>query len=63
VVLLVHPLLMGLSLVYFAEHYVIDVLAGWVLVGISFLIWAWIERPRRDSILQVTPNESELIDA
>jgi membrane-associated phospholipid phosphatase len=63
VVLLVHPLLMGLSLVYFAEHYVIDVLAGWVLVGISFLIWAWIERPRGDSILHVTPNESELIDA
>lgn len=31
--LLVYPLLMALALVYYAEHYVIDVLAGWLLAG------------------------------
>jgi PAP2 superfamily len=41
--LLVHPFLMGLSLVYLAEHYVIDVIAGWTIVGLSFWIWARIE--------------------
>jgi membrane-associated phospholipid phosphatase len=46
--LLVHPFLMALSLVYLAEHYVIDVLAGWALVGLSFLIWGWIERRRTE---------------
>ena len=31
-------------LVYLAEHYVIDVLAGWAVVGASFWIWARLER-------------------
>ena len=42
--MLLHPILMGLSLVYLAEHYVIDVLAGWFLVLISFWMWSRIER-------------------
>jgi membrane-associated phospholipid phosphatase len=44
--LLAHPLLMGFALVYLAEHYVIDVLAGWAVVGLSFLIWNRYERWR-----------------
>ena len=32
--LALYPLLMGLILVYSGEHYVIDVLAGWVCAGI-----------------------------
>jgi membrane-associated phospholipid phosphatase len=39
IALLVHPVLMGLSLVYLAEHYVIDVLVGWAVVVLTF--WAW----------------------
>jgi membrane-associated phospholipid phosphatase len=46
--LLLFPLAMALSLVYFAEHYVADVLAGWALVGLSFLFWGWFERRARE---------------
>jgi membrane-associated phospholipid phosphatase len=42
--LLVYPLAMGVTLVYLAEHWVVDVLAGWVVVGCSFAVWGWIER-------------------
>lgn len=42
-----YPLAMGLALVYFAEHWVIDVLAGWALTAGSFAAWARIERGRR----------------
>lgn len=45
--LLSFPLAMGVALVYLGEHYVADVLAGWALVGCSFLVWAWIERRGR----------------
>jgi hypothetical protein len=43
-VLCLHPLLMAFALVYTAEHYVADVLAGWLLVGLSFWLWARIEK-------------------
>ncbi len=39
-----YPIVMGWSLVYLAEHYVIDVLAGWAVVVFSFWLWARIER-------------------
>ena len=42
--LLLYPLVMCISLVYLAEHYVIDVLAGWAIVGLSFLMWSRIEQ-------------------
>ena len=42
--MLVYPLVMGVALVYLAEHWVIDVLAGWAVVGMSFALWAVIER-------------------
>jgi membrane-associated phospholipid phosphatase len=35
--LLVYPMLMALALVYFGEHYVIDILAGWLLAGIVLI--------------------------
>jgi membrane-associated phospholipid phosphatase len=46
-VLLAFPLVMGVALVYLGEHYVVDVLAGWVLVGFSFVLWDRIERRGR----------------
>lgn len=43
-----YPLTMLTALVYFAEHWVIDGLVGWALVGVSFLMWNRIERRQRD---------------
>ncbi len=45
---LVYPLVMGVALVYLAEHYVIDIVAGWALVVASFWLWDRIEGRRRD---------------
>lgn len=40
--LALYPLAMGTALVYSAEHYVIDVLAGWLLaLTVMFGCWAW----------------------
>ncbi|MRK03307.1 phosphatase PAP2 family protein [Aeromicrobium sp. S22] len=36
-ILLVYPVLMGIALVYYAEHYVIDILAGWALAGLVMI--------------------------
>jgi len=44
---LVFPLVMLTSLVYFGEHWVIDGLVGWSLVGGSFLFWNRMERRQR----------------
>ena len=41
---LAFPIIMAASLVYFGEHYVVDALAGWMIVGLSFLFWGWFER-------------------
>ena len=38
------PIMMLTSLVYFGEHWVIDGLIGWLLVGLSFWFWGWFER-------------------
>lgn len=40
------PVAMALCLVYFAEHYVIDVLLGWVYVAGAFWFWRWWEQRR-----------------
>ncbi len=55
--LLTFPIAMGLSLVYLAEHYVTDVLGGWLVVGASFLLWNRIERRRRS---HTAPSSSTL---
>ncbi|MEK7425935.1 MAG: phosphatase PAP2 family protein [Actinomycetota bacterium] len=44
VLMLVYPLTMSVSLVYLGEHYVVDLILGWVLVGASFALWARLER-------------------
>jgi hypothetical protein len=39
-----YPLAMATTLMYFGEHYLADALAGWAVVGVSFLVWNRIER-------------------
>jgi membrane-associated phospholipid phosphatase len=46
---------MAMSLVYFAEHYVIDVLAGWLYVAAAFWFWGRREKKKR--------NEADLTDS
>lgn len=55
-VLLAYPLLMGCALVYLAEHWVIDLVAGWAVVGASFAIWGAIER-------RVTRRRADAVEA
>lgn len=58
-VLVVYPLTMGVALVYLAEHYVVDVLAGWALViGVCWL-WSWIEHRHE---LVVAPHDTLVTD-
>ncbi|WP_420450983.1 phosphatase PAP2 family protein [Ilumatobacter sp.] len=47
--LLAYPATMAVALMYFAEHYLIDALAGWGAVGASFALWRWIERRGTES--------------
>lgn len=42
--LLLYPLLMAFALVYYSEHYVVDILAGWVLAATVMLGCSWWER-------------------
>jgi membrane-associated phospholipid phosphatase len=44
---LLFPVLMLTSLVYLAEHWVIDGLVGWAVVGGSFWFWSRMERRQR----------------
>jgi hypothetical protein len=44
--LLVYPLLMATALIYYGEHYVIDILAGWALAGAVMAGCHWWERRR-----------------
>ncbi len=42
--LLAYPVAMTFTLVYTGEHYVADVLVGWLYVGVVFLVVGWAER-------------------
>jgi hypothetical protein len=42
--LLIYPAAMSFLLVYYAEHYVLDVLVGYVVVAVVMAGWAWWER-------------------
>jgi membrane-associated phospholipid phosphatase len=42
--LVAYPLLMGVALVYAGEHYVIDILAGWLLAAVVMAGCGWWER-------------------
>ncbi len=44
IVLLAFPVGVAVSVVYLAEHYVTDVLAGWATVGVAFIVWNRLER-------------------
>jgi membrane-associated phospholipid phosphatase len=44
---LLFPVMMLTSLVYFGEHWIIDGLVGWALVGASFKFWNWFEARQR----------------
>ncbi|PWN02039.1 inositol phosphorylceramide synthase [Nocardioides silvaticus] len=44
---LLYPASMLFSLVYYAEHYVVDEIAGGLLVALVLPCWAWWERRRR----------------
>lgn len=48
VALFAYPLGMLVALVYFAEHWVVDGLVGWLVVGGSFLAWNRLERRTRE---------------
>jgi hypothetical protein len=41
-----YPLLMGFTLVYFAEHYVVDILAGWVYALVAYVTVEWVAARR-----------------
>ncbi len=45
-VVLLYPVLMGVALVYYAEHYVVDILAGWALAITVTVAVGWWERRR-----------------
>ncbi len=55
---LTFPLAMGLTLVYFGEHYVTDIVAGWLYVGGSFWFWGRWEARRAARTLTPSPAEA-----
>jgi hypothetical protein len=44
--LLLYPLIMSFALVYYAEHYVVDIVAGYAAAGVVLLACTWWERRR-----------------
>jgi len=56
--LTLYPLLMGLILVYSGEHYVVDVVLGWICAGIVVAALALIRRAWRRR--RVTPDQQPL---
>ena len=48
IAMLDYPVTMAVALAYFAEHYIIDAIVGWLIVGASFLLWNRIERRLAD---------------
>jgi membrane-associated phospholipid phosphatase len=44
-----YPLFMGFTLVYGGEHYVFDILTGWVAAGLVCIAAARVERRWRDA--------------
>jgi hypothetical protein len=60
--LLIYPLAMSFALVYYAEHYTVDIAAGFVAVAVVLIGWSWWERRSRvplrprDESLQSLPQ-------
>lgn len=55
-VLVAYPLIMAFTLVYTAEHYVIDLLLGWALAAVVITVLARWERRRRRLRDRITPS-------
>ena len=49
-VALIYALSMGFALVFFAEHYVFDIILGWTLAAAVPLVQTWWMSRRRESI-------------
>ena len=47
--LALYPLAMGFTLIATGEHYVFDVLLGWLCAGAVMVAWSWWERRRAES--------------
>lgn len=60
--LLLYPAAMGLTLVATGEHYVFDVVLGWLYAGAVTAAWAWWER-RRDAAGPGRAGAAALSDA
>ena len=58
---LLYPATMGFALVYYAEHYVIDLLAGWALAGLVMVAVGRWERRRALSLVR-TEAESTSVE-
>lgn len=58
--LLAYPVAMGLALVYYAEHYVIDILAGWAVAVVVLVGCSWWERRSvvSEATQQITPRSA-----
>lgn len=54
--LLIYPLLMAFALVYYAEHYVIDIVAGWALAAGVMLGCRWWEHRSVPRVTEITPS-------
>ena len=67
-ILLIHPLMMGFTIVYGGEHYVIDIFAGWLYVWGAFVVCGrverWWQRRKLAKAAKVDPDEldGELVD-
>lgn len=53
--LLAYPLLMATALVYYGEHYVIDILAGWTLAALVMIGCHWWERRATSRVERADP--------
>lgn len=54
-----YPLAMGFMLVYYGEHYVVDIVAGWALAG--FIMWAFTDWERGGVLRRVPPAANAAI--
>jgi membrane-associated phospholipid phosphatase len=50
--LALYPVAMGFTLVYGGEHYVIDILAGWLYAVGVMILWDWIDARRASKAVQ-----------
>lgn len=59
--MLLYPVSMAVSLMYFAEHWFIDALVGWAIVGASF--WAWHHIEKRLGQRRATADVERLLQS